>query len=158
MTLQTIYLSYVVFNPRSAPFASYGSSLTQIDFQGTKTFDLHRMIYNSPYVFIGFSNLKLAGTKVLAFTLNINEDMLLSLDSNRPFNEFTLSYIVIGTNSQRICEECDNKFIYKNQCFKSCPANTYKFTYPSGMAFACRECSAELNLVVNPTATGCICK
>ena len=86
MTLQTIYLSYVVFNPRSAPFASYGSSLTQIDFQGTKTFDLHRMIYNSPYVFIGFSNLKLTGTKVLAFTLNINEDMLLSLDSNRPFD------------------------------------------------------------------------
>ena len=114
MTLQAFYLSFIIFSPRSAPFASYGSSFTQIDFQGTKTYDLHRMIYNSPYVFMGFSNFKLSGAQVLAFTLNINEDMLLSIDSNRPFDEFTLSYIVIGTNSQLICEECENKFIYKN--------------------------------------------
>ena len=97
MTVRKIYISFIVFHPNEAEFASYGSAITEADFVGTKALNLHRSISPSAYVFIGFVNFNQGKESSLEFGLNIDNDLLLTFHADKSFEAFTLSYVVIGS-------------------------------------------------------------
>lgn len=52
-----VYISYLTLTPSTAGFVSYGAGINEKNFATTKVYDLHKNVYNSPYVFYGFINL-----------------------------------------------------------------------------------------------------
>ena len=70
--VKEIHFSYIIFSPRNAEFASYGGGFTEKNFDGTKIYDINKIIYNTPYVFYGFIGLKLAGSFPLGFTSEVD--------------------------------------------------------------------------------------
>ena len=52
-----VYVSYLALTPPTQDYVSYGKIIREQNFASTKVFDLHKNVYNSPYVFYGFTNL-----------------------------------------------------------------------------------------------------
>ena len=57
MVANEVYVSYLALTPPTQDYVSYGKIIREQNFASTKVFDLHKNVYNSPYVFYGFTNL-----------------------------------------------------------------------------------------------------
>ena len=57
VTAARVYITYLTLTPSTAGFVSYGAGINEKNFGSTKVYDLHKNVYNSPYVFYGFINL-----------------------------------------------------------------------------------------------------
>ena len=104
--LKEVYFSYIVFSPKTAQFASYGGGFTEKNFDGTKVYDINKIIYNTPYVFYGFIGIQLAGKGPLGFASDVDNELFLKLSSRRNIDEFTLSYIALGISPANACQNC----------------------------------------------------
>ena len=157
MQAKTVYLSYLAFNPNEAGFVSYGAGFSEKSFASTKIYDLHKNVYSSQYYFYGFIQMELGGSSPFGFTSSFDNEFFLKISTNREFDAFTLSYIVIGVSPSKICADCTSKYIYQNSCVDQCPSTTYKFVYRD-QGMGCRSCPTRFNFVLNDQGTGCVCK
>lgn len=67
-------------------FASYGAAVMENRFSGNKLIDLHKSIYNTPFVFMGFASFKISGGLPLEFSTSVDDEMFLELSSSRVFD------------------------------------------------------------------------
>ena len=60
-----VYFSFLIFNPSTAGFASYGGGFNEMNFADRKVYDLNKIIYGSRYSFHGFMGIQLFGEESL---------------------------------------------------------------------------------------------
>ena len=65
-----------------------------------------------------------------------------------------MTYLVMGMAPGKLCAGCTEKYAIKGQCVRSCPANTYLFTY-GDRGQGCRRCSLKLNEKLKADRSGC---
>lgn len=129
INVKKVHFSYLIFSPKRSPFASYGGGFNEKNFATTKVYDIHKIIYPSPYVFYGFMGMKLSHSGSFGFTSSVDDNLQLKISSSHNFAEFTISYIVLGNSPAQVCSNCAETYIYKDQCVNSCPAGSYPFSY-----------------------------
>lgn len=86
INVKKVYFSYLIFSPQKSPFASYGGGFNEKNFDGTKVYDIHKIIYPNPYVFFGFMGFKLSGSGPFGYTSNVDDNFLMKLSSSRNFD------------------------------------------------------------------------
>ena len=52
--------------------------------------------------------------------------------------------MVLGKPPGRLCAGCSEKYALDGNCVRSCPLDTYPFTYPD-RGNGCRRCSSKLS-------------
>ena len=152
-----VHFCFLIFSPQKSPFASYGGGFNEKNFDGTKVYDINKIMYPSPYVFYGFMGLRYTGKSPLGFSSDVDENLLMKISNNRNFDEITISYIVLGVPTIKSCASCPGKFVSKDACLNSCPAGSYPFKYKDN-GQGCRTCSSHYNFEVNSQRNGCTCK
>lgn len=73
MILKKIYLSYIIFNPASPNFASYGGSVTKNDFRGSIVYNFQQKLHESPYVIHGITSAKFSNSVNFRFNSELGD-------------------------------------------------------------------------------------
>lgn len=84
--LKSASFSYLAFAPNSASFGSYGGSLAQTSFLGSKSQDISNTLYQTPYLLYGLFEFQLNGAQGLTFSSLIDSNLVLTASSSRNFN------------------------------------------------------------------------
>jgi hypothetical protein len=105
--------------------------------------DLHKTIAYTPYRLQGFTYL--SSTNLGSVISSIDDDLILSIDSDTSIDKFAFFYIILGKTSKEICY--NSTYQYHSECLDSCPDNTYAYTY-SDSGQSCRRCSDSLNMTL----------
>ena len=146
--LDSVYLSWIAFSPSTSSFVSYGGQVSQNNYAGSNSQDISSTIHQSDYTLYGLNLISITSGKGISFTSNINDDFVLTIGSSIPMDSFSLIYIAVGPLPSQLCGNCGAENIVNgDMCVASCPSNTYTHTYRDG-GVACRQCSAELGLVL----------
>lgn len=156
IALNNVQFSYIIFAPSQLPFASYGGSGQKNTFQGVVSTDIHRTVYQSQYKFYGISALTLQDSSSVSFDMTIDDNFILSLAANSVIDQLTVFYLIFGVPASDQCPYDTAKYVYQSSCVSQCPTGTYLYIY-SNRGYACRTCSALMNLVLNSDKTGCQC-
>jgi len=142
--IKKIWLSYVIFSPSTASFASYGGSFTQNNLCNQLTNDISGPLYQSSYIIFGITHISLNGTQRIDFSSSITNKFIFTLSVSRVIDSIGLVYVVIGTAPNKLCNKCGSNMVaYENDCLASCPVDTKPFLYKDG-GVACKT-----NSIVN---------
>lgn len=152
--LKQVWFSYIIFSPSSLPFASYGGLAAEIAFTGTAHTNIHTIIHETDNHIAGLTKLKANSNRMFHFTSEIDSDLILSYSNDGNAIDFFVTYLVVGMAPGKLCASCNEKFAFKGQCVKNCPANTYSFTY-GDRGQGCRKCSSKLNERLKADRSGC---
>ena len=149
MDAKEIHISFIIFSPSLASFASYGAGMVETNFFKTKVYNIHNNVEISPYYFYGFMHMEVSGNSPLGFLSEVDTYLYLKIATNRVFDAFSLAYIIIGVPPASICANCNNgSYIFGDTCIAQCPIGTFLHQYRDN-GKACRTCPAHFNFVVN---------
>lgn len=104
---------------------------------------MHKTIAYTPYRFQGISYLQSSNLQGMA--ASIDDSLAFSIHSDGLIDSLAIFYIILGKTSADLCG--NSTVQYQTECASACPNNADAFSYSNG-GQSCRECSAELNLVL----------
>lgn len=148
-------MSYVIFSPQAIPFASYGGLTAEIGFQGIVHTNVHTIIHQTNYILAGISKFKSALNEPFTFTSGIDEDFILTYEAKGNTVDFFITYLVFGMAPGKLCSDCTDKLAYNSRCVRTCPIDSYPFTYRD-QGRGCMKCSAKINEYLNADRSGCV--
>lgn len=153
--LKFILFSFLIFSPTTAPFASYGGSITKSGFSGVGYQDISNTIYSNNFVLQGL--VRLGSSLNLNILTNLDNDFVLGFSSEAGSVDFVYAYVVVGVAPQSVCSHCSSeRCAYRDRCVASCPENTYQVTFKDG-GIGCRSCPVSLGKVYSKESKGCVC-
>ncbi len=69
--------------------------------------------------------------------------------TGQKFDILGVTYLTIGQQPSKICQNCTNQWIDSTSCDASCPNNTYPYTGYANGGKSCLTCSPKLNETIN---------
>jgi hypothetical protein len=153
--LKSVDFSYLLFNPSTAPFASYGGSVSRTGLAGLSYQDISNSIYYNNLIIQGL--VKVGSSLSINLAISFDSEFVVGFTNQGPSIDFVYSYVVVGVPTASICANCrSQKCAYRDTCVESCPENTYQMTYKDG-GIGCRTCSTKLNFVYSKESKSCVC-
>ena len=117
--LQKVYFSYMVFDHRSVPYASFGAMIVESSFSGTGHKDARNLIHLPNYSIQGLTKIK--SSFAMGFKINVDQDFILTYVVSGMPVDFTYTYIFFGVRTNSICSKCTENYAYGENCLNTCP-------------------------------------
>jgi hypothetical protein len=90
-------MSYVIFNPLTLPFASYGGGANEYNLSTPKLYNIQKFIHFSQHKFFGIAGFEhYNSTAQISLTIDIDDEFYMSLIPSTPIESIRVSYLVVG--------------------------------------------------------------
>ena len=149
-SIESVTLSFVVYEPSQVSFGSYGGTLAEASLQGIVLKNIHYLFPNRhSYRLFGLSALtSLDGAEdSITYNSSLSEyyDLSVSVEEWEQLAFFEVTYLVAGVMPAQICKEVGDcqaeglAYIHEEECVSVCPASSRVVKYVDG-AVECQEC------------------
>lgn len=113
--LKSVDFSYLLFSPSSAPFASYGGSMSRVGLTGITYQDISNTIYYSNMIIQGL--MKVGSALSINLASNFDSEFVMGFNNQGPAIDFIYSYVVLGVPAASMCSNCrSQKCAYRDIC------------------------------------------
>lgn len=150
VSIESVTLSFVVYEPSQVNFGSYGGTVAEANLQGAVRKNLRYLFPNlHSYCLFGLSALTSSDKAEDSITYNSSVsgyyDLSVSVEEWEQLAFFEITYLVAGMMPAQICstvKECQAEgltYIHGEECVSVCPASSRVVKYADG-AVECQEC------------------
>lgn len=151
-------VSYIVFSPSTAGFASYGGIIDQPMIPSAVSLSVHKSLCTFDNFIYGLNSFSAGNSPSMNIHSGINRDFVLTVNPGQITTKLTFSYIIYGLSPKYVCANCADKLNrFGGNCVNECNPGEARFTYPDGSE-GCVVCSDSANLVVSEDGTSCVCR
>jgi hypothetical protein len=161
LALSSLTFAFVVFDPHSLPFASYGGTISSKDLAATTSQDLQYIVVaSSADSLFGVSSIEAGEAFSLSSSLLDNLTLTYGVNSWERLSLLEVTYVVIGPSPASIClrnSDCQavgQILIFGQSCVSSCPAASKPIIHMDG-AVECVPC--PLNTIYTNATQKCVC-
>lgn len=156
--LTAVTVSYIVFSPSTAGFASYGGIIDQPAVPEATYLSIHKSLCSLENYIYGLNGFTFGAAPSVSLSSSIDRSFVLTVNPGQITTKLTFSYIVYGPSPKFVCSNCADKISgFGGNCLSQCDEGEALYTYPDGSQ-GCIICSDLANLVVSADGSSCVCK
>lgn len=153
-----VTISYILFSPPTANFASYGGVIEHEQLPSAVSMSVHKELSTLSNFIYGLNSFAMGANQRISLSSNVDNQFVLTISPGQITTRVSLLYIIFGVRNSFVCSNCANKLsdLFGN-CQAMCGPGEATFTYSDG-SVGCVRCPDAANLVVSQDGRNCVCK